>query len=529
MIRKEPMKYNQLQESIIKVPQSTMTQINKYVSSALYFKIKQFMKQYDLQMDAETRNHPAADKIKANVMAECNKTLSVLSSKYGAKNISSQSYNTIVNQSIKIPFDAEQFINELNFKKLAPEVIDDIKNTKLSLAITNDSNTRERGSMSTLAQNAFVIKVNIKLNPKEMYTSALQLMSTAYHEAQHFVQSSVIKKINDKSNQLQVKKDYDKHDAGYFGSGIEYTPQIGNIIDAMETEAQMLIDDGKLPEDSKKAFDQVLQQVLSRDDKYNARTFIINIYKTSQKKYRTVMSTLYKHFMKAFENMQVSSNDHEESPEEDLEVSVNQMKSLSDVAEKSRYLETKLYGHSRDEITKIDMTSRENGWNIILTQPSTERDSFIMQLRSDTENERQIINFKQAKNIIGSISSMDFSTDEVVEFVDEVMHMDGDADKAANGIMRKVEQWSGMIGLNFEKTDDGFKLNDTEFTVEPYSGRLVISSPQYPNMYLVGSEKMITDIMKYILRFMKENPEALSKVLNKDISIVQMRRELGSL
>ncbi|AXC39179.1 UNVERIFIED_ORG: hypothetical protein [Escherichia phage CMSTMSU] len=55
------------------------------------------------------------------------KTLNVLSSKYGAKNISSQSFNTIANQSVKIPFDAEQYIKELNFKKLAPEIVDEIK------------------------------------------------------------------------------------------------------------------------------------------------------------------------------------------------------------------------------------------------------------------------------------------------------------------------------------------------------------------------------------------------------------------
>ncbi|MCU6294879.1 hypothetical protein, partial [Escherichia coli] len=84
-------------------------------------------------------------------------------------------------------------------------------------------------------------------------------------------------------------------------------------------------------------------------------------------------------------------------------------------------------------------------------------------------------------------------------------------------------------GLNFEKTNEGFKLNDTEFVIEPYSGRMVISSPQLPNMYLVGSDKIITDILKYILRFMKEQPEKLLKTLNQDISIVKMRRELGSL
>ncbi|EON7637133.1 hypothetical protein ABV23_RS01405 [Escherichia coli] len=523
------MKYNQLQESIIKVPQSTMTQINKYVSSIMYFKIKQFMKQYDFQMDADTRNHPAADKIKANVMAECKKALNALSSKYGANNISSQSFNTIVNQSVKVPFDAEQYISELNFKKLSPEVIEEIKKTKLSLVISIDSGMIERGSMSEIGPNAYQIKINIKLNPKEAYSSAMQVMSTAYHEAQHFVQSSVIKKINDKSNQLQVKKNYDKHDSGYFGSGIEYTPQIGNVIDAMETEAQLLFDDGKLPENPKEAFDKVLQQVISRDDKYNARSFIINIYKTSQKKYRTLMTTLYKKFMNAFEKMEISSTEHEESPEEDLNASVNEMKSLSDIAEKSRYLETRLYGHSREEITKIASTSREHDWEIIVTQPASGKDTFMVQFRSDVENERHLMNYKQAQNFLGSVASMDFSTDEVIEFVDEIMHMGGDESKAVRSVIGKVEQWSEMIGIKFERTEDGFKLNDIEFNVEPYSGRMVISSPQLPKMYLVGSDKIITDIMKYILRFMKEQPEQLLKTLNQDISIVQMRRELGSL
>lgn len=529
MIRKEPMKYNQLQESIIKVPETTMKQINSYVASVLYFKIKQFIKQYDMHLDAETRNHPAADKIKANVIAECNKTLNVLSSKYGAKNISSQSFNTILNQSVKVPFDAEQYIKELNFKKLAPEVADEIKKTKLSLVITNDSSARERGSMTAVAENAYIIRINIKIAPKEVYSSCMQIMSTAYHEAQHFVQSSVIQKINSKSNQLQVKKDYGKYDDKYLSSGIEYTPQLGNVIDAMQSEAQLLIDDGTLPNDPKEAFNKVLQLVLSRDDKYNARSFIVSIYKNSQKKYRTVMSTLYKKFMDAFENIQPNSAEHEEAPEEELGVSVNEMKTLSDIAEKSRYLETKLYGHSRDEITKIHSQSREHGWELIITKPSANSDDIVIQFRSDSENERNKMNYKKAQNFVGSLASMDFSTDEVVEFMDEVLHMDAEESKALNGVIRKVEEWSGMIGLNFERTDEGFKLNDTEFVVEPYSGRMIISSPQLPNMYLVGSDKIIIDIMKYILRFMKEQPEKLLKTLNRDVSIVQMRRDLGSL
>ncbi|AGC35135.1 virion structural protein [Escherichia phage PBECO4] len=523
------MKYNQLQESIIKVPSSTMSQINKYVASILYFKIKQFIQQYDIQMDADTRNHPAADKIKANVIAECKKTLNVLSSKYGAKNISSQSFNNIINQSVKIPFDAEQYIKELNFKKLAPEVVDEIKKTKLSLVITTDSTAKERGSMTEVADNAYIIRVNIKLLPKEVYSSSMQLMSTAYHEAQHFVQSSVIKKINSKSNQLQVKKNYGKDHDEYLSSGIEYTPQLGNVIDAMENEAQLLIDDDNLPEDPKEAFNKVLQQVLSRDDKYNARGFIISIYKTSQKKYRTVMSTLYKKFMDAFETINKISTDHEEGPVEDLGVSINEMKTLSDIAERSRYLETRLYGHSRDEITKIHSQSKEHGWEMIITKPSENRDSIIIQIRSESENERNIMNYKQAQNFVGSLASMDFSTDEVVEFMDEILHMDADDVKAVNGVVSKVQQWSDMVGLNFEKTDEGFKLNNTEFVVEPYNGRMVISSPQLRNMYLVGSDKIITDIMKYILRFMKEQPEKLLKTLDRDVSIVQMRRDLGSL
>ncbi|AXC39177.1 UNVERIFIED_ORG: hypothetical protein [Escherichia phage CMSTMSU] len=215
--------------------------------------------------------------------------------------------------------------------------------------------------------------------------------------------------------------------------------------------------------------------------------------------------------MDAFENIQANSSEHEEAPEEELGVSVNEMKTLSDVAENSSYLETRLYGHSRDEITKIHSQSIEHGWEMIVTKPSANGDAIIIQIRSDSENERNKMNYKQAQNFVGSVANMDFTVDEVVEFLDEILHMDADEAKAVNGIVSKAEQWAGMIGLNFEKTNEGFKLNDTEFVIEPYSGRMVISSPQLPNMYLVGSDKIITDILKYILRFMKEQPEKLLK------------------
>ena len=519
------MNYNQLNEAIIKVPKTTLEYVNKYVSSVVYFKIKHFMQYYDRFADQQMRSHPMADKIKANVFAECNKTLKTLASKYGAVNISSQSANNLIGKSIKVPFDGEQYAQELNFKNLSPEIKEFLKTVNLGLKIDNKKDGGPRGSLQPISDNRFEMSVNIKLNRKEIYTSSMQVMSTVYHELQHFVQSSVIKPINSKSRQLQIKKDYDKHNADYMSSGVEFTPQLGNVIDAMSAEAQMLKDEGKLSDDPKTAFNDVLQVVLGREDKYNARPFIIHIYKTSQKRYRTVMTELYKKFMEMYETLEANTDDYEEAPESELEGDVNKLRSLASEAKKSSYLTTKLYGQSLDELSKIDCYNKDQGWKISFGT-SYNPDKISMVFHGKTSVERSDIEFKKASDILGILSSMDFSSDDVLELLDEMVHSIDNIDEEIPKLISKLSEWAGMVGLPFNIIDNGIEINGVEFKFEAYDGRVAVESPQLPEMYLISSLKTTTDIFKYILRLMKGNSDSLMKVLNQGESALKIKQEL---
>ena len=51
--------------------------------------------------------------------------------------------------------------------------------------------------------------------------------------------------------------------------------------------------------------------------------------------------------------------------------------------------------------------------------------------------------YKQAQNFVGSVANMDFTVDEVVEFLDEILHMDADEAKAVNGIVSKANIVTG--------------------------------------------------------------------------------------
>lgn len=523
------MKFEQINESIIKVPQSTLKTVNQYVSSILYFKVKQYMDNYDRMADQSMKTHPAADKIKQRALQECKKTLSILSSKYGAKNISSASYNQILNNHIKMPFDAEKYIQELNFKKLTPDIIDSIKNIRLDLLITNDTGNSMRGQLVPYNNGKYEVHINTSMNPKEIYTYCMKIMSTVYHELQHFVQRSVIGTINSKSNQVQVKKNYNDNSSSYYSSGIEFTPQLGNVIDAMQIEASKMKSDGDLPNDPKEAFNKVLQEVLRRDDQYSARQFIIHNYKNSEKKYRTIMTTLYKQFMDKFEELQSSTDDstHEPGEEEELQVEVNHMRSLAKLISAGRYTETKMYGSDMDNISSLETYNKDNNWIVKISQ--TYGNMYTIIFKDSTDTEREEVDYKTVYNFLGTLASMDFTSDEVVEFLDELANGSKDEKGDTSKLISKLSEWSNMVGFNTSSTDDSITINDIKFIIEPVSGKITVESPQLPNMFLAGSVVSITDTFRYILRLMKESPNELLNILNQDKSLVQIKRELRSL
>lgn len=523
------MKFDQINESIIKVPKSTVNSVNQYVSSMLYFKVKQYMENYDRMAEPGMKSHPAADKIKQRSLQECQKTLSVLSSKYGAKNISSSSYNQILNNHIKMPFDAEQYINELNFKKLSTEILNSIKNISLELVVVNDGSSRERGKLVTNDNDKFEVHINTSMDVKEIYANCMKIMSTVYHELQHFVQRSVIAKINDKSNQLQIKKKYHDSSSEYYSSGIEFTPQLGNVIDAMQSEASKMKDDNDLPNDPKEAFNKVLQEVLGRDDLYGARQFIIHNYKNSEKKYRTIMTTLYKKFMDNFEELQTSTDDntHVTGQEEDLQIENNHMRSLAKLISAGRYTETKMYGKDMDNITSLETYNKEQKWIVKIT-PSR-GDIYTIVFKDATETEREQVNYNTVYNFLGTLASMDFTSDEVIEFLDELANSSTDERGDVEKLISKLSEWTNMIGLETNPNDDGITINNIKFVIEPIAGRVSVESPQLPKMFLVGSINSITDAFRYILRFMKESPDELLNILNQDKSLVQIKKELRSL
>lgn len=522
------MKYNQLSEAIIRVPESTLKQINSYVSSVLYFKVKQYMKNYDRLASRDMRNHPAHEKIKANVMAECERTLKTLQRKYGAKNISSQSASNILGKTIQIPFDAEQYIRELNFKKIPENVLDGIRNTKLELAISNQSNKQERGQLSATGDNHYTISINVKVNPSEMYTTNMQIMSTVYHELQHFVQRSVIEPINRKSNQVQTKKTYNDHDKGYYSSGIEYTPQIGNIVDAMKAEAEEMVNAGDFPSDPKDAFNKTLKQVIDRDDKYAARRFMIHIHQTSQKKYREILTTIYKQFMKNFNDIvSIQDGEHEEREEEQLDANVNVLKTLAKIAEDSRYGETKLYGTDYNNLTAVEFNNEEYGWTARVTEVSGK--TYLITLTGEGYKETGYLPYPQIEQFLSYITAIDSPFFDIYETMDEMVANQSDVEQDKVEFVKKLKHWTNMLQIQFKETEDGFELDGAEYILDENRGRLVLESNEFPELYWVGSLGLLTDIMKHILRLLKNNPETAYAEINRGESAVKAARRLRNL
>lgn len=526
------MRYDQLQEAIIKVPPVILNKVNTYVASYLYFKIQQFINRIDIMLHSTT-----APEEKQRVLKDAQNALGKLKNQYGAKNISAQTAENITNKSVNIPFDVEEFFNQLNFKGVTPELVNLLKGRlELNLLIKTDSSPKVGGSQEHITRYSILLTIVARLNDKDMLGSVSKIMSNTYHELQHAVQAMAIKNINPQDRQLQVKDNYndewDKTD--YYSSGIEYTPQLGNLVDVVVDELEQSVLKDMLNQDKNKAINDALKAAMQKSNE--SRKFLSVLYKQDHNRYKKALSTVYKQVSPVYDNLKENGIDFgtTELPEEELEANVDVMYTVYKTLYKVGNYEVNAFGRSNTDINQLNITS-PNSWRIVLFKDTISKSSnYSMRLEGfDPEfEETERLNAKQVLNLFGILR--DITWYDAADIIDDLEFITDNrkdvSDDSIRDVFESLKQDADMLEVSFEYNDTEFKVFGKTFKVEKIEDTTIKVDVHYDDKTLyVWSLKQILIAFQMMIRFYTTSPDEVVGILDKDTMYVEFIADLRNI
>lgn len=212
---------------IINVPPTLLKKIETYVSSVLL--TMGLMKQHDLE------NHGYDQKAVA-----LNTYLKRFQRKYNASVLSAADLKKYINSVNTIKLDPDAIFNELpeNIKK-RPGAKELIQNLTMKLRLSNQlvgrggsSHTSSTGHLN-IQEIGIPTYQDIKKGSLESLAHYFNYaMGSVEHELQHAIQNVVLGQLNQNDKQTETKPGYQEMGDAYHASGIEYGPQVKDLINA---------------------------------------------------------------------------------------------------------------------------------------------------------------------------------------------------------------------------------------------------------------------------------------------------------
>lgn len=505
------MNYNQLTEAIIRVPQELSNQVNTYIASFLYFKIKQYIERLEM-FKTDNTNLEELEKIKKSGY----NTMGKLQQKYGAKNISPQTAMQISNKSIKLNLNSDKFFNELNFKGMTPQLIELLKdNYEIELFIDTSGGSSSNGKQETEGRYNLRITVNTsRLNPRDWLTSANNIMSTAYHEMQHTVQSMAIKNINSNDKQIEVKPNYDDGESDYYTSGIEYTPQLGNLVDAVIGVLEQDTLTNSLNPDKSKAINNAIQRAVT--DNTSQRRFLIHLHHNDNAAYKKAMKEIYMKASPIYDDFKQNGIDyaHTDLPSEELEANINipvSIYKMFQVKEDKFY--TRVFGHNMNNIQSVMVSSIAEQWQVVFAK---NKDDYMITLSFGNAEEEVNLDAQKTLNLAGSISESPwYEADDVIDEM-EILKADlkETTEENISQAIDLITDDAEYYGLDFKRTaPDKFVLFGKEFILEQSSETKIDVKTTDDSVYYYVSLKQFVNLFQLFIRYYS-NDEFRDEVIN---------------
>lgn len=516
------MKFTQINEGIIKLPEGLYSGIRSYVSSmvctAMNHKIRsiefedQRQSRFGLERDEEKDSNTQAD-IKA-----LRETINSIQSKYSAKILSNQSYNNIFDHIINIPFDAQKAFDELPKNLQQENVLEHLKAVKLQLLMTDKPRGNGYAGLSdkTTDYNVHLIEIAFYTDRKsaqDWVRYAEDVMVTLYHEMQHFYQYEVIDLVDKSKKQLQRKDGYNNHDDDYYASAVEFTTQVGDIghlvvnnLIAMKKKDTL---SGNRNQDIKAAIETVMKDTHA----YKKTVSALRNYKEDDKANKA-MKIIYSMAASAY-------NDLDKVPPasiefDDTEHDFESESSALKVWEKkinTKGFKAEVYGSGYDTPgTKIKYGDRNSSVSIQLLDDGMYKVN--LDLNGDTDD------FTIDRKLTDEMVSMivpNYDPDLSAELMDWLRSYTKTADM--DGLYYMLEQFAAFANFFSENVEYTYGNKELEFTKSGVTA--IFSSESYYFLVGIGNKKFdftrVYDVemfMQSILNASDYNPEQLANAVS---------------
>lgn len=527
------MNYNQINEAIIKVPEELLSKVNVYVSSVIAHKLQKYSERFEMLNSQNTD-----DQEKQKIQNDIKQTIGKLQQKYGAKNISTDTFSKLDGKNIRLDLDFDRFFKELNYKGITPEMVEQVKNgTKFELYITGGSSD----AAGSVTNDGKIVRLMIhtgRLNGRDSLNTANAIMRTVYHECQHVVQDFAIKTIQNNKNSLKTNKqlergeNYDDGAQGYYTSGVEFTPQLGDVINTINDILERDAIGGKLDSKMNRAINNALVDAFQEDK--TIRDFLGYQRKHNPEGYQKALKAIYSKVAPVYKQLQQNGVDYRYSDLEPevLETNINVLATALQMMRK-RSDKFIINGRQRgDDIQWLSIEPKDSSWEVII---APKRDGeYQVTFKHGNYDEMESLDSQALLNFIGMITENTyFDADDVLSTLDSYVDK-GETVTEQNliNIKDRILNYAEFMKVPFENDAD------TEFSIaglplglyldEDSPERLIVKDPS-EELYFVLPPMKAINLLQSFVQGSVNNPNEAREVLLDFSSYIEKINKLRNI
>lgn len=327
------MKYSQLTEGIIKIPPTLYKSIEKYVASLMCTRLSFHLRTLNHKMHREPDN----EDLKKQEL-ETEQYIKYIQTRNGGNILSPNTFHSIFDHIVDIPFDAQAVFGELPKNLQKDEVLNNLSNIKLQLLFTNKTRSSGYSGVSdkSTGDNIHLIEIKDYLedglvsNFNEVKQIIQNMFVTLYHEMQHFCQYEIINMVDSSKKQTQSKKGYhDWQGDDYYASPVEFTTQVGDIGTHVIHKLEDMKSKDELTGDQVKDIKHAMTVVMTDTHSYKKTVAALRNHKEddrANKALKIIYSMAAKQYSKIANSEPDNGNDYDRT-EHDIESKSDIMKS----------------------------------------------------------------------------------------------------------------------------------------------------------------------------------------------------------
>lgn len=523
------MKFEQINEAIIQVPQELLSKVNVYVSSVLAFKLRQYSQRIDMLAGSNT-----SPEEKQKIQNDIQQTIAKLQQKSGAKNISADTFASLDNKNVQLKIDFDRFFKELNFKGITPEMVEYVKeNTKFELHIMGGSSN----AAGSVLNDGRIVRLMIhtgRLNGRDALNTTNAIMRTVYHECQHVVQDFAIKTIQNSKHITKVNKqldrgeNYDDAAQGYYTSGVEYTPQLGDVINTVSDILERDTMAGKLDSKINRAINNALVDAFQEDK--TIRDFMGYQRKHNPNGYKKALKAIYSKVAPVYQQLQQNGVDYRYSDLEPevLEANINVMSTVLQMARKKTNNFNIDGRKNGDNIKWISISSIHEHWKLTISPKSS--GNYQVSFVYHNYEDEQVLDSQSLLNFIGIITENTYyEAEDVLSTLDSYVGKGAEVNNTVLESMKeRIKTDANYMNVQYEDE------NDNEFILagqtigfyqdEDFPSEVIIKDPSEELYFVLPPIKVVNLLQAFIRASVNNTDEARKVLLDFDSYITKINK-----